>query len=101
MLPGCGSLAIPCWSGIPREPVGIFTPTESHLRPSRRPHFCPTRDVAVGSADPATIRRAFPRSGSGRIVLSPRAQCGFAVGGGGSQAAERADLYAPTGSPTR
>ena len=52
MLPGSRSRANPCCSGIPRVPVGILTPIESHLRPSRLPHFCPTRDATVGPADP-------------------------------------------------
>ena len=48
MLPGSRSHANPCCSGIPRVPVGILTPTESYLRTSRSPHFCPTRDASVG-----------------------------------------------------
>jgi hypothetical protein len=70
MLPGSRSCRNLSCSGIPSWPVGILTPTESHLRPSRLPHSCPTREVAV-----APCRRARHRmpvrvslSGSGRIV---------------------------------
>jgi hypothetical protein len=42
----------PLLLGIPSWPVGILTPTESHLRPSRLPHSCPTREVAVALRPP-------------------------------------------------
>ena len=45
MLPGSRSCGNPCYSEIPSRPVGILAATESHLRPSRLPHSCPTRKL--------------------------------------------------------
>jgi hypothetical protein len=64
MLPGSRSCRNLSCSGIPSWPVGILTPTESHLRPSRLPHSCSTREVAV-----APCRRARHRMPA-RVSLS-------------------------------
>ena len=63
MPSGSRSRANPCCSGIPRAPVGILTPTESHLRPSHLPHVCPTREAAIAPAA-ASGRRVCPLPGS-------------------------------------
>jgi hypothetical protein len=73
MLRGSKSFGNSYCSGIPSWPVGILMPSESHLRPSRLPHFCPTREAAV----PGRLCPARPRALCCRAVGGSRA--GWAV----------------------
>jgi hypothetical protein len=63
-------------AGIPGERIGIITPVERHLRPSRLPHFCPTR-----GALPGWPRRTLPRTAHRRppppaTIRDPRRRVG-------------------------